>query len=340
MFFFFYRSIVAILALCVLFFSCNHPNESTKTIDDNFKDETIESVTIALKEDRTNGDLFEKRASLHLKNGNAEAALNDIKVALKIDSLSTNYHYTFAEILFTKGEIVRASEQLKKCISIDSKEIKSLIKIAEIEFYMQKYKSSLSYLKKVTEIEPYNSQAYYIHGLIFKEMRDTVQAINSLQKAVEFDANNKDAYSQLGIIYYEQNNPLAINYLNNARALDPNNTETLYAMAMFYQNNLEIDKCLQYYKAILEINPNHSNTHYNLGYIDMAIHKDYKSATTHFTNTLSSDSTYALAYYMKGLCMENMKKYTEARKEYIKCLDLKTNFDLAIKGLNRLDKLQ
>ena len=341
MFIFRYRNLLFSLALAVTLFSCEGPSENHSTeSSDQTQNVTIESVTNALKEDRTNGDLFEKRASLHLKKGNTEAALNDIKVALKIDSLSTNYHYTFAEILFAKGEIVRASEKLKKCIAIDPKEIKSLIKIAEMEFYMQKYKSSLTYLKRVTDIEPYNSQAYYIHGLIFKQLQDTAQAIISLQKSVEYDASNKDAYSQLGILYYEQNNPLAINYLNNALSLDPENTETLYAIAMYYQNNMQIDKSREYYTSILDINPNHSNTHYNLGYIDIAVNKNYQSAITHFNNTLISDSTYALAYYMRGLCWENSENYKNARKDYSKCLDLKTNFNLAIQGMNRLDKIQ
>jgi Flp pilus assembly protein TadD len=41
---------------------------------------------------------------------------------------------------------------------------------------------------------------------------------------------------------------------------------------------------------------------------------------------------------MRGLCLENLAKYDEARAEYLKSLDVKTNYELAIQGLNRLDE--
>jgi tetratricopeptide (TPR) repeat protein len=333
------KSLLFLYVAVILLNSCtnNTVNDTSLETETSI---TIETVTEELKKDRTNAGLFAKRAKIHTQEGNLEAALNDIKIAIKIDSLSALHHYTLSEILFAKGDVVIAAEELKNCISIEPKEIKYLLKIAELEFYMQKYKSSLSYLKTVTEIEPYNSQAYYIHGLIFKQLQDTTEAINSLQKSVEYDATNIDAYSQLGILYYEQNNPLAIDYLNNALNLDSQNTETLYAMAMYYQNNQKTEKALEYYDAILLINPNHSNTHYNLGYLEIAVNQNYQSAINHFNDVINVDSTYALAYYMRGLCWENDNRPKKAQQDYLKCLDLKTNFDLAVQGLNRLDILK
>jgi tetratricopeptide (TPR) repeat protein len=40
----------------------------------------------------------------------------------------------------------------------------------------------------------------------------------------------------LGILYSIHDNPMAIEYLNTALQIEPSNTNTLYALALFYQN--------------------------------------------------------------------------------------------------------
>ena len=92
------------------------------------------------------------------------------------------------------------------------------------------------------------------------------------------------------------------------------------------------------YYNIIELDVRYLNAHYNLGYLVYEKLRDNETALQHFDNALTCDSTYAKAHYMKGLVHEELRNYSEARKNYQKALRFETNYDLAIKGMNRLDK--
>jgi Tfp pilus assembly protein PilF len=202
---------------------------------------------------------------------------------------------------------------------------------------MQKYKKCILSLKKAIQLDKHNAHAYYVQGLVFKQIGDTGKAIDSWRTATDYNADHFDSYLQLGITQYERGNPIAEHYLANAFALDPKNIELLYAMGMFYQNYGYPDKAIDTYYSILSLNINQPKVHYNLGYIHISVKEDYTTGHEHFANAIKSDSTYADAYYMRGLCEENLGKYRNARLDYQQCLELATNHDLAILGLNRLD---
>jgi tetratricopeptide (TPR) repeat protein len=319
--------------------SCsNNPNDTETVAQEVMIPKDIEGITNLIKQDRTNASLFHERALLHLKSGKFDEALNDIKIAVKLDAKQPLYHFTFGEILFAQGDIARSAEELKTCISLDSKNIEALLKLAKVQMYMQKYKNSISTLKQVIELDKHNENAFYIQGLIFKQLSDTGNAINSFEKAVEFNGDFFDAYFQLGIIHYELSRPIAEHYFTTAFALDPDNTELIYALGMCYQRFGFLDKAIDIYYTLLEKNIKHAEAHYNLGYIHLGSKEEYPTAHKHFTNAINCDSAYANAFYMRGLCEEKMGNLIKARTDYKTCLELETNHDLAILGMNRLDE--
>ena len=334
----FLTSILIVSVLAAMVSCSSHPEGKDAATQKAMAPKDIQGITDMIKQDRTNASLFHERALLHLKSNNFNGALNDIKIAVKLDTKQPLYHFTFGEILFAQGDIARSAEELKTCISLDSENIEALLKLAEVQMYMQKYKNSISTLKQVIELDKHNENAFYIQGLIFKQLGDTVKAINSLEKAIEFNGDYFDAYFQLGIIHYELNRPIAEHYFTTAFSLDPDNTELLYALGMYHQQFGSLNKAIDTYYTLLEKNIKHVEAHYNLGYIHLGSKEDYPTAHKHFTNAINCDSAYANAYYMRGLCEEKMGNLIKARADYKTCLELETNHNLAIIGMNRLDE--
>lgn len=66
--------------------------------------------------------------------------------------------------------------------------------------------------------------------------------------------------------------------------------------------------------------------------------KDYGKAMAYFDSVMQLEPQRVEAVYNKGLCYEMMHDYTSARSMYIKAKSIVDNYDLAIKGLNRLDQ--
>ena len=65
----------------------------------------------------------------------------------------------------------------------------------------------------------------------------------------------------------------------------------------------------------------------------------YDEAVGLFTQVLQINPQFVYAVCNRGVAYEYLGNYAAARKDYEEALKLSTNFEPAIKGLNRLDKL-
>jgi tetratricopeptide (TPR) repeat protein len=147
-----------------------------------------------------------------------------------------------------------------------------------------------------------------------------------------------DAYLQLGLIFSSKKNPLAAEYFNTAINIQPENILPYYSLGLFYQENGQLQKALSTYRMILEMQPNHVNTLYNIGYINLVYLQDFGKAVEYFTLVIELEPSYSEAYYNRGYAYEMLGEYGQARGDYKKTLEIKTNFQKAIDALNRLDR--
>ena len=301
--------------------------------------EQIAAATEEINANRMNASAFHKRSQLHLYNRDLPRAMDDVSVAMNINASVADYYYTLSDIHFANGDIVLATEALSEGLELAPDNVRALLALAEMYYVLKNMKSSVSLLKRVTAIDKHNAQAYLIHGMIFTELGDTARAISSLQTAVENNPNLEKAHLELGLLHYARLNPMTVNYLNNVITINPENIFALYTKSMFYQKTGEVDLASDTYLQLLEINPDNAEAHYNLGHICVEFKGDFEGAMKHFSNAIRSDSSHYKALYMRGLCRESLAKYDKARTDYLKSLDLKTNYELAIQGLNRLDKI-
>jgi tetratricopeptide (TPR) repeat protein len=74
-----------------------------------------------------------------------------------------------------------------------------------------------------------------------------------------------------------------------------------------------------------------------MGYIYLVELQDYEMAEKAFSQAISIDPGYAEAVYNLGRTYEAQKRYSDAIQQYRTALTIRTNYDLAIEGLNRLE---
>jgi tetratricopeptide (TPR) repeat protein len=143
----------------------------------------------------------------------------------------------------------------------------------------------------------------------------------------------------LGLLYQEFNDTLAIQYYQTVARLSPKDPQPYYNMGYFYQENKNYAKALEKYNYILRnIDSKYVNAYFNQGYIYLMYLNDYGKAMAYFDSVLMIEPNKVEAIYNKGLCYEKLHDYTSARSLYIKAKSIVPNYELAIKGLNRLDK--
>jgi len=91
------------------------------------------------------------------------------------------------------------------------------------------------------------------------------------------------------------------------------------------------------YFDIIKKDPNYKFAYYNLGYIHLVYLEVYTESVKYFTKAIAIDPNYVEAYYNRGYAYELRGDITNARMDYEMALQLRTNYPLAIEGLNRLD---
>jgi tetratricopeptide (TPR) repeat protein len=241
-------------------------------------------------------------------------------------------------VYFAQGKARNCTQAIEKALALDPKNVDADLKYAELKMYFKEYTKTFDYIDKALAIDKLNAKAYFMKGVAYKLTGDTVKAVSCFRTTIDQDPDYYHAYMELGLLYSLKNNSLAVDYFENALKLNPKSTEARYGLGMFYQGNGELKEAITEYDSIIHIDPKYKMAHFNIGYIQLVYLKDYKKAIEYFTDAISCDPKYAEAYYNRGYSYELMGNYQNAKDDYHKALEVRTNYQKPIDGLNRIDK--
>ncbi len=323
--------------------SCNDDN---KTPDNNKQQTQVKSDTTAnvsvldsinqlIEKEPKSATHFRVRTAFYLDQGNYNAALSDVNKALQIDSLSSDTWVSLADVYFAKQRHVDSREALLKALKLDNTNTSAMLKLAQLYAVNGDVQTALSYAEQGINTEPTNAKAHFVKSNLKLHIADTNSAIFHLHKATEIDADYYAAWMLLGHIHEQQKKAMALQYYQNALAIDTNNTTTLYSIAMYYQNKEDLENAEQTYQRILskEDNP---YAWYNLGYINMIYKDNYEEAIKDFEQSYTLLPTYIDALYNWAYALELNGNKQAAIAKYKEVLEKHTNHEKALERLNAL----
>ena len=338
----------------IFLFSCQQGQDKKPTVEEtqvessqNSENEIsdsirakLEQVNSAIRQNVNKAGLYLDRALLYSSVGDYGSAIADVERAKAIDSTSAEVYLTASKVYFQSGDIGMVNKSLEKGLKFNPESPDLLVELSQLFLYVRNNKKSMEYADLAIKYDIYNPKAYYLKGFNFLEMRDTSKAISSFQTAVEQDPEYLDAYLQLGLIYTQLNNPLALDYVENVLEIDPDHKEALYTYAMYAQTHDMYNEAIQTYTKLTKIYPDFREAHYNLGYIHMYYLQLYRQATIYFSDAIAVDPNYYQAYYNLGYSYELMGDIQNAEEEYRAALQVRPDYDLAAKGLTRIEELR
>ncbi|MCU0370834.1 MAG: tetratricopeptide repeat protein, partial [Bacteroidales bacterium] len=211
---------------------------------------------------------------------------------------------------------------------------------AEVYLILKDYARAFEYTKKALDLDRINPVAHFIRGYAYMELGDTSLAIKNFQAAADQDQNYYAAFVELGSLYLAMKSPLAVQYFQSAIRVDPARGEAYYLLGMTFQEQENIPKAVENYEKLLVVSPDMKEGHYNLGYINLVYINDFETGARYFSRAIALDPQYTDAYFNRGYCYELLGDYPNARKDYLKALEIVPNYDRSIIGLNRLDSIQ
>ncbi len=329
-----------LVVISFLMFSCSNPakEENNQVVEGLNIPKPLLDLNSKIEKNPQNADLYNERAKYYFEAKDAASALKDIQMAIVLDSTKANYFLTLSDVCFVMGSSGDAKTALGKCILLDSKNIEALLKLSELYLYVKQFKTSIDFTDKVLKVDINNAKAYFRKGMNFKELGDTAKAISSFETTVEQDPDYYDAFMQLGIIAAIKHNALAVEYFKSAILLNSKSIEAYYSLGMFYKDRGELNRAIETYTTILQIDPTNKNANYNLGYIHFEYLKLYNEALEYFSKSFDADKKYYTAVYMRGLCYETLGNVKAAKADYTNSLEINYGYVKAIEGIKRLEK--
>jgi tetratricopeptide (TPR) repeat protein len=202
-----------------------------------------------------------------------------------------------AENSFAQGKLSQSIDQYLEAIRIKPDDPSFYIALARVQIFAGQYDEALVNAENALLLNPNNSMAHGVNGWALTQKADYVQADESIQEGLRLDPTNGIIQAYKAFLYgkmYDDNagpsiDPItvAIEASNAAVSLTPNSLESRWARAYILQLTGNREQAVQEYLLAIQINPNISEIHLQLGVtyrgldlIDLAI-QQYTLANTY-----------------------------------------------------------
>lgn len=315
--------------------SAKNDAKSQKKTTTEKKETPLQSLTKQIEADTTNADLYYQRCRLYIAESELQGAANDILKALELAPDNAKYYETASALLLQINDSRSAINMLQRGLEIKPKDIPLRLQLAKVFLIVKNFTSANENLDLVLQFDPENPEAYLFKSLIAKEKGERRASIGYLEKAVQSDPDFYDGHLQLGLFYSEKDNPIALDYLNNAIRIQPKSVEALYAKGIYLQQTDQIGEAKAVYRKIVKIDPQYEYAFYNIGFL-LYLQDSLALAEKHFDIATKVAPSYANAYQMRGLMAERQGKNEQAIRDYEQCLIFEENHEKALEGIKRV----
>ncbi len=324
--------LIACGIMMVMLYGCKDGKPS-----DNMSDsERLELLDLQIDRHPKDAALLAERAQVLLNLNRTREALYDINRAVSLKPEEIDYRLLQADAYFASGDIENSYKSLTDAEQIDPNSQEVQLKMGEITFYGRDYDRSLKCLSNVTAKDPNNRTALFMKGFIYKEKGDTAEAVQLLNKVCTLYPDYAPAFEELGILYATRKDPMALEYLSTALRLEPTNTNSMYALAMFHQEREEYAEAVTIYRQMIDVNANSTDAWHNLGYINLFVYGDYEEAVRCFDKAIEADANYIEAYVNRGCAYELQGQKAKAKADFETALSIDSDYAPAQDGLKRI----
>ncbi len=334
------KQVLVILAglIGIILISCE--NMSITSSESGGSVDSVTMLTKSIQKDSSDYSLFLTRAQVYLNRGMVNPAFRDVNSALELNKDDPEVYSILSDLYFIIGKSDDAINALNKAIEIDPENVGYVLKTARTYIMLGQYDMAIRYVDRALSLDFENAEAYYLKGIYLLESGDTIDAITNMKIAGNFDTTFYETFMHTASLLNKLNDTTAIDYYAAALKARPEDEQALFMLALTYQDKGDFDKALDLYDQHLRIYTGHKQVHFNMGYIYLVEKIDYDMAILSFQDAINIDPGYVDAVYNLGRAYEGMELYDDARRQYRMALDITTNYDLAIEGLNRIENMQ
>jgi tetratricopeptide (TPR) repeat protein len=176
--------------------------------------------------------------------------------------------------------------------------------------YAEAVRSYKEYLAK----KPDDAEAHFDLGNAYASLKQVADAKAEYEKAISLDPKLDAAYVNLGITIMDTDPAAAIEPLQKAAALLPNEARPQFLLGWAYERSGKAPLAIEHYRAAEQLDEKNSDIHFALGRVLLTSHQP-ADAETEFRAAIASDSSNAQAHLGLSQALAAQKKSEEAAAE-------------------------
>jgi tetratricopeptide (TPR) repeat protein len=182
-------------------------------------------------------------------------------------------------------------------------------------FFLRKkeYEKAKVALHKAIELRPWYGKAYFNLGRLHLELNEQDKAWECFKKCcTEADLDNEMGFSSFGKCSLQLGKyDSAIFAFNKVLEINPNDTESLFNLGNTYYMKKEYPKAIAFYEKLYTQNQNDPRLWYNLGEAQFSL-GNHKESLKWFEKVGQLPTAPANAYLRIAACYENLERPKEA----------------------------
>jgi tetratricopeptide (TPR) repeat protein len=277
---------------------------------------------------------------IYSRIGMYEDAIKVLKEAIRFRPDDLDANSNLATTYYIMGDMDKASEQMRKLLALDPDNAEAH-NISGLLYYRKGlYNAALDEFQIAVKLDPDNKQYSHNLGSVLAELGRDDEANDAFQKASGLEEGEemrrefavKLRENKIKKLYNEGHTALeslninkAIELFQQVLELDPNMMRAHFNLGVAYRMRRNVDKQIYHFGEAVKLNPDMAEAHYNLGlaYSDAKI---YGKAIEEFRITTELKPSFKDAHFQLGIALYRTENYEEAVKQFEKCKELSSDW--------------
>ncbi|WCL48214.1 tetratricopeptide repeat protein [Leptospira sp. GIMC2001] len=250
--------------------------------------------------------------------GDTDAALKAYESGISPAIADAGLLYNLALAQYKKGKIVDAIDNFEKSIQQEPGSRVAVLAhghLGKIYFDQENWKNAEYHFKEAVRLQKDNASNLFNLGLVLMKLGKKEEAVSMFRQALDGGTNDSEVYIRLAEVLDSLKLPsLAIQSLQKALAIRPNDIDSLFALGDIYYKRGDLIGAEQTFRKIISATPGDSYTEtalINLGIILDEMERSGEAIRT-FERALELNPKNYNAYYNLGIASLHAGEPTRA----------------------------
>lgn len=309
----------------------------------------------ALKLDKENVEILERRAELYFTMMDYSASDNDFKTILKIEPHSRYAMVGVARNLINQENYEPAFEILNKAVKLDPEYAMPYKFLCRAYYETGDYRKAvdnvilqltydedwfaLEYLRKlVKEVPDYTilklTEAYsnnsdnlmwlFTRGVSYGEIGNYIKAIDDYTTLISYVGEDDTLAARIGYCYSEMEDHVsAAEYYSQAITIDPNEGEYYLLRAESKRKTGDLDSAIEDYTKSIELNPMNAFAYGHRGW-SKEMQGDYAGSVDDQNKAIALDEEFGYYYLFRARAYQLLGREVEAAADFATIIRIDT----------------